>query len=552
MQRNVPLWVRLVCAFMAIEAVTGSIALWAVQSTTSSDELSRTAKSSAALTQVANTYNFMRQQVLILLIDVANPGSLGPSLRTDTLRRQSEFERNIDAALSTWNAATTLGEASVNRLNTALGDHREIVDKVAMPLITDEPVQLDPPSGDSWTISTAISESNRRFEVLSTTLSELSTAESAAAQAATANADRRTANNQRHLLEAVGASSALSLALALTVSLRISSRVRKVERVATALADGDLSMRSNARSADELGSMGRALDNALDRLQSDVVNITTTVNDLRSTSGDLETRTASLSTAVGHVTTGVDQATEEVNQLASSVAEVSKAASMAGERAERSRTQIVVTSQSVTNMKTAVDAIASAVRIIDDIATQTHLLALNATIEASRAGDAGRGFAVVASEVRELARLTTDALSDIDARIGDVTAATTAADSSIRSMTELVSDIAHDQSTIAGAVEEQSTTTATAQCGHIDSRRGFRTSRDRRFFGRRIGLRRCLHGQCARNVGAALPLARHHRHSARPLASWARFTMVDIWHGRLNPCTVHLSDHCLLRFVYWR
>jgi methyl-accepting chemotaxis protein len=461
MRRNVPLWVRLVCSFMAIEVVTGSIALWAVKSTSSSDELSRAAKSSAALTQVANTYNFMRQQVLILLIDVASPGSLGSSLRSDTLRRQSEFERNIDTALSTWNDATTLGETNINRLNTAVADHREIVDKVAMPLINGEPVQLDPTAGDTWTIATAIGESNRRFELLSSALSQLSVAESQAAQAATANADRRTASNQRHLLQAVGVSSVLSLALALTVSLRISSRVRKVERVATALADGDLSMRSNARSADELGSMGRALDNALDRLQSDVANITTTVNDLRSTSGDLETRTASLSSDVGHVTTGVDQATEEVNQLASSVAEVSKAASMAGERAERSRTQIVATGQSVTNMKVAVDAIAGAVRIIDDIATQTHLLALNATIEASRAGDAGRGFAVVASEVRELARLTTDALSDIDARIGDVTAATTAADSSIRSMTELVVDIAHDQSTIAGAVEEQSATTAT-------------------------------------------------------------------------------------------
>lgn len=64
-----------------------------------------------------------------------------------------------------------------------------------------------------------------------------------------------------------------------------------------------------------------------------------------------------------------------------------------------------------------VGALSPLIKIITSIAQQTSLLALNAEIEAAQAGKAGRGFAVVAFEVRKLAVLSTQAASDIAAKI---------------------------------------------------------------------------------------------------------------------------------------
>lgn len=69
-------------------------------------------------------------------------------------------------------------------------------------------------------------------------------------------------------------------------------------------------------------------------------------------------------------------------------------------------------------------AIASAVNVIKNIATQTNLLAINASIEAARSGEHGKGFAVVAEEVRKLADESNLAAGDIEKVVAKITEST--------------------------------------------------------------------------------------------------------------------------------
>ncbi|MBD5499233.1 MAG: methyl-accepting chemotaxis protein [Lachnospiraceae bacterium] len=75
------------------------------------------------------------------------------------------------------------------------------------------------------------------------------------------------------------------------------------------------------------------------------------------------------------------------------------------------------TKEMANSLLSCVGEITEALRVIEEISSQTGLLALNASIEAARAGEAGRGFAVVAESVNSLASDTKESLKGIQAVI---------------------------------------------------------------------------------------------------------------------------------------
>lgn len=99
--------------------------------------------------------------------------------------------------------------------------------------------------------------------------------------------------------------------------------------------------------------------------------------------------------------------------------------------------------------------IGDVIRLIDNVAGETHLLALNATIEAARAGEAGAGFAVVAAEVKTLASQTADATQKVHERISAIQSSAEKSIEAMHSIVDVVTKIGELQQHIAKEIHAQ-------------------------------------------------------------------------------------------------
>ena len=98
--------------------------------------------------------------------------------------------------------------------------------------------------------------------------------------------------------------------------------------------------------------------------------------------------------------------------------------------------------------------ISAIVKVITDVAQQTHLLAINATIEAARAGDAGKGFAVVADEIRQLAENTSRSADRINKIVEEITAGSTDAVEAVRASSQRLDQGRRHLSAIMDALDD--------------------------------------------------------------------------------------------------
>ncbi len=119
---------------------------------------------------------------------------------------------------------------------------------------------------------------------------------------------------------------------------------------------------------------------------------------------------------IENVRTGY-QMTDAMKEMAEKIRE---ATAETGQQIEATYKRVKEQSGIAMEKTKTVERINDMARTIHEIADQTSLLALNASIEAARAGDAGRGFAVVATEVGNLARQSTETVSNITGIVEEV------------------------------------------------------------------------------------------------------------------------------------
>lgn len=242
--------------------------------------------------------------------------------------------------------------------------------------------------------------------------------------------------------------------------------------VVDAAAKGDLTGQVTVTGEDTIGKMGEGLAAFLADLRRNIGDIASRTDDLAQSGGQLNELSQQMASSADQtssqaslVAEGAEQVNENVKSISAgveemnaSIREVARNATEAAQVATNAVTIAQDANATVSKLGQSSEEIGNVVRVITSIAQQTKLLALNATIEAARAGEAGKGFAVVANEVKELAKETATATEDISRKIDAIQGDTGEAISAIERIGDIISEINDLQSRIAGAVEEQSST----------------------------------------------------------------------------------------------
>jgi len=249
--------------------------------------------------------------------------------------------------------------------------------------------------------------------------------------------------------------------LAGTVTRRMLAGLRQIRDRMQAIAQGggDLGVRLQITSGDEIGETASAFNHFLEqigqmfaalrdeankladgvqRLDGVIDTIAGESIHLSETAGVNAASIEQITVAVAHIADNsgdLDRMMRDTGQLSrTSVEDVGAVAS----DAEHSIVQVEEMSSILHSLDTRSQEIHGIVNVIKGIADQTNLLALNAAIEAARAGDQGRGFAVVADEVRKLAEDTAKATVEISEMIDAVRNETSQAGKTMSATVETV------------------------------------------------------------------------------------------------------------------
>ena len=229
---------------------------------------------------------------------------------------------------------------------------------------------------------------------------------------------------------------AVGIIVSVIVSRRIAAPLIQQKTVVGGIADGDFTQTVPVKTSDEVGALGRALNQTVERMRHALGLTSDTTDRVKITSEEL-------AAAAEEVSASIEEVASVTNQFSSSLDDMNNNAQRMNTKVQEISKQVTDGTEAIVNITGQMNSLRDNIQrmalevgelgtlskqigniagMIEDIAEQTNLLALNAAIEAARAGEHGRGFAVVAEEVRKLAEQSSEATTEIGTLITQIQA----------------------------------------------------------------------------------------------------------------------------------
>ncbi len=248
---------------------------------------------------------------------------------------------------------------------------------------------------------------------------------------------RKILSGQRRVREVAGGIRRDSQA----VAVRAEAQNEIVDQASASIekSDGDTRvigerMEDLSASAEETGSsileMAASLEEVsqhMDALHASIEETSTAAVEMAQSIGSIDQSVESLSAFAGETAASMTQIDASIRQVRESARKSAQLSEGASHDAQGGQEAVLQTISAMSAVRDAVRAdsarmdslgersreVGKIVRMIEEVAGETHLLALNAAILAAQAGEEGKGFAVVAAEIRALSERASAGASEI-------------------------------------------------------------------------------------------------------------------------------------------